>query len=249
MGHHVVQLAGDPGPLGGDGDLGLGVALALQPGGAVLQLDQVRPADPGEPAPRPAQHERGGHQDGQQAALEHAVVRPDRLALVVDAAAGEPPERQRPGRQPGGEREARHPGGSEGGAGVGEHQVADAGGRRVDVQQDLSEAERGGQRDGRVGVAAAEHHQQGDGHREQVADDQPPAVLAAVGEQGEAEDDQRPGGVDHHRVSAEPGVESVHLSSLGSRTVPPGPPGERSRLLPRAETAACRPARPVASGP
>jgi hypothetical protein len=38
---HVMQLAGDPGPLGCGGDLRLGVALGLQPGRAVFQGDQV----------------------------------------------------------------------------------------------------------------------------------------------------------------------------------------------------------------
>jgi hypothetical protein len=37
----VVQLAGDPGPLGGRGHLGLRVAFPLQAGGAVLQRGVV----------------------------------------------------------------------------------------------------------------------------------------------------------------------------------------------------------------
>ena len=40
---HVVQFAGDPGPLGRRGDLRLGVPLALQPGRPVLQAGVVRP--------------------------------------------------------------------------------------------------------------------------------------------------------------------------------------------------------------
>lgn len=37
----VVQLARDPGALGGDRDLGLCLALLLQPGRALLQLREV----------------------------------------------------------------------------------------------------------------------------------------------------------------------------------------------------------------
>ncbi len=56
----VVQLAGDPGPLGGDGDLGLRLAFPLQAGGTLLQLVEVGAPGPQRVPQHPGQHERHG---------------------------------------------------------------------------------------------------------------------------------------------------------------------------------------------
>ena len=113
VGDHVVQLAGDPGPFGGDRGLGLRLALPVQPGRPLLQLRVVRPPGAQPVADHPGQRE--DHR--QEERLEQR--RPDRSTLVVRRPAH---HRQRRRGQPGDQRQPGRPARAVGGAGVDDHQ-------------------------------------------------------------------------------------------------------------------------------
>jgi hypothetical protein len=80
VGDHIMQLAGDPGPLLGHRPLGLLLAVALGPFGPGGQLDDVGTAHPHVAAPRPH-----GTEEKQQ------IQQPDPVGVApVDTDAAQP---------------------------------------------------------------------------------------------------------------------------------------------------------------
>ena len=97
VGDHVVELAGDAGPLGGDRPLGLDGPLALQPQGPLGQLGGQGALDPGPVAqqPRPGQGERG------EGGVDQVGVGPGQAHdTTTTTAAAIPPARSAPARLP-----------------------------------------------------------------------------------------------------------------------------------------------------
>ena len=127
VGDHVVELAGDPGPLRRRGDLRLRVALGLQPGRPVLQAGVVRP---------PVAHRVAEHPRDQRRAGEHD--RADRYRVQHAELARHPPgHRRRRAHQADGEAGDRDPPRRVGGEGVQQDDDRQVGGVGLDVQQDL----------------------------------------------------------------------------------------------------------------
>ena len=103
VGHHVVHLPGDPGPLVQRRQLDLLRRLALDPLAALDQRVDVRPADPAEGAQRPGGDDDRG--DGEQ--VGDRSPSPSRRRRTPPASAGSPPRRRRArcrGRSPTGRR-------------------------------------------------------------------------------------------------------------------------------------------------
>ena len=93
----VVQFPGDPGPLGGRRDLGLGVTFGLQPGGPVLQRGVVAAPVAHRVAEHPGDQRRAGEGD-------RAEDEPVQQARARAGATGPPRPPSRAGRRPGRER-------------------------------------------------------------------------------------------------------------------------------------------------
>ena len=230
---HVVQLAGDPGPLGRGGDLRLGIPFPLQPGGPVLQARVVRAAVAHRVTEYPGQQRRPGKQHGadsqpfQQAVVDQADPAEDahRRAGQAD---GQSPDRGAP-RGIGGQR-------------VQQNQDGRVGGGRADAQGDLEPA--GGDRgvEGADRVFAAEHDRHGEAEPEGDA-------LGHALDEGRADPGDQQRGRQHavhqHRVPAQPGVQGGHVSSVDPRS----PPGViLAGTLPSSPRATPRPSRASRAG-
>jgi hypothetical protein len=204
--HHVVQLTGDPGTLGGDGHLGLRLALLLQTGGALLQLREVGAAgadgvaeDPGE---REGNRLEDHYQDGAQRAL--ILQGPAELPDGRRAQAADQPE-------------ARSPAGTVRGDGIDDHQHREVRGRRRDIQDHLCDTCHCGQHQHLLGHEAAQRDDraQYDGDRERRGE-RPALIGGAVdiaqAHAGDPEQDDGPEAVDPCRVPAEEVIKALHVT-------------------------------------
>jgi hypothetical protein len=220
---HVVHLAGDPGTLGGRGDAGLLLGVALQLACAVLEPGDV--ALPG--APQAAQRPREQHHGGQQREGLRVLLPRRLVAGDVVGRRRHPP----PGRQPGAEQAGQQPGpagpdGAVRGDGVEPEQeghVAGEGG--VDQQHLRGQQERErGEAGHRPGPA---HQQRGDERRvgeqpQRRAGPQAPDVREQH-RQAQREHDLH---VDDVRATAQPRLQPTqHRSRVGPGRRPDGVPG------------------------
>jgi hypothetical protein len=208
---HVVQLAGDPGPLGGRGDQGLLVALALQPGRAVFQRGQVRAPVAHGVAEHP-RDQRGPAEDhrGQQQPVQHGQpVRPDRHRHGRARQADDQPGDRDPSRPVRGQ-------------GVQHDQDGQVGADRRGVGQDLERPGDHRDRERLDRVPAAEHHRE-----HQARDDRQQHRHPGHDGDRQAQQGQADGGnaVDQAGMPAQPGVHRGHAHQrkrgAASRRPPP----------------------------
>ena len=201
MGDDVVQFAGDPGALGGRGDLGLRVPFAFQPGRAVLQRGVV---------PAPVAHGVTEDPGDQRRARERDQAHRDPVGQAH--ARGLPPG-HRGGRSDQADGQAGHgyPAPAVRGQGVQQDQDGRVDRGDIDVEQYLETAH--GNRDGEGGhrVVAAEHQRDGQGQRDR---DQPVVARGEGRHQGGDPQDGGEHAVHQPGMTAQPEVEGAHGSSV-----------------------------------
>ncbi len=207
----VVQLAGDPGALGGHGHLGLGLALLLQPLVALDQLGVVGPPGAQGVAQHPGQDEGDDHEDG-----EEGVV--DVVAALVHAV---PQEVERRGRQPPAKGGARDPAGDLArGHRVEDHEHRDVPEAGDDAGAQLEQARPEGEPEHPLRPPAAQG--QGRAQREDDGNGDDLEGPADVGlahdvQHRDPEEEHSPEAVDARRVSAEEVVEALHVTQRRER--------------------------------
>ena len=214
--HHVVHLAGDPGPLVQRGELDLLGRLALDPLAALDQRVDVRPADPAEGAQRP-----GGDDDrGEGEEIGHVAPRRPCVAVPL-----QPPDgRQRRAHERDDERSCRGEGGGVAGDRVERDRQRHLPPQGVVEHEHLDGVGRGDDREDLDGVAATPEERRDLRDRE----GNPRARVAG---QREAEDREQQG-AGQHRVEPPPalrteapgrsvGVRGGHARN-GSRRPDPG---------------------------
>ncbi len=207
----VVQLAGDPGALGGHGHLGLGLALVLQ---ALVPLDELGVVGPAG-AQRVAQYPGEGEGDHGEEREEDVVAEVPLVHLEAQGVQGG-------GEESDGERGTGHPARDlgRGGDRVQDDQHREVGVVHLGMGDQLVDAGADGHPEHRLRPLAAQGHHEA--HRDHRGHGEHPGGGAAetvVGDlqHPDPEEEDSPEAVDARRVSAEEVVEALHVTQSRER--------------------------------